>query len=236
MPTRSAPWSPSASIRGRCGRVDGDLMRPLLPQPIGGRRATRARPSRCPRCACRTRASRSRGRTCSRARARRSRASASPLLHRGGRGFLDRLSRGLRASAGARRAAGLPRLPRGRPDDAPVRPAAELERIRDARRRPVRARRGLRRRLPPERAVHDRARRLRPPGHDLQLARHRLPGSTSRCSATATATSPRRATTRPGLYAVLTALGRLDFELIHRLRRLDGLPGPSRTSPRRPRW
>src|SRR4249919_669683 len=29
----------------------------------------------------------------------------------------------------------------------------------------------------------------------------------------------------PGLYAVLTALGRLDFELIHRLRRLDGLPG-----------
>jgi transketolase len=29
----------------------------------------------------------------------------------------------------------------------------------------------------------------------------------------------------PGLYAVLTALGRFDFELIHRLRRLDGLPG-----------
>src|SRR5947208_7925043 len=29
----------------------------------------------------------------------------------------------------------------------------------------------------------------------------------------------------PGLYAVLAALGRLDFELIHRLRRLDGLPG-----------
>src|SRR2546426_6390827 len=29
----------------------------------------------------------------------------------------------------------------------------------------------------------------------------------------------------PGLYAVLTALGRLDFDLIHRLRRLDGLPG-----------
>ena len=29
----------------------------------------------------------------------------------------------------------------------------------------------------------------------------------------------------PGLYAVLTALGRLDFGLIHRLRRLDGLPG-----------
>jgi transketolase len=29
----------------------------------------------------------------------------------------------------------------------------------------------------------------------------------------------------PGLYAVLTALGRLDFELIHMLRRLDGLPG-----------
>ena len=29
----------------------------------------------------------------------------------------------------------------------------------------------------------------------------------------------------PGLYAVLTALGRLDFELIHSLRRLDGLPG-----------
>jgi transketolase len=29
----------------------------------------------------------------------------------------------------------------------------------------------------------------------------------------------------PGLYAVLTALGRLDFDLIHQLRRLDGLPG-----------
>src|SRR5438477_4455180 len=29
----------------------------------------------------------------------------------------------------------------------------------------------------------------------------------------------------PGLYAALTALGRLDFELIHSLRRLNGLPG-----------
>src|SRR3954447_5510319 len=29
----------------------------------------------------------------------------------------------------------------------------------------------------------------------------------------------------PGLYAVLAALGRLDFGLIHELRRLDGLPG-----------
>jgi transketolase len=29
----------------------------------------------------------------------------------------------------------------------------------------------------------------------------------------------------PGLYAVLAALGRLEFESIHRLRRLDGLPG-----------
>ena len=29
----------------------------------------------------------------------------------------------------------------------------------------------------------------------------------------------------PGLYAVLTALGRVDFELIHQLRRLNGLPG-----------
>jgi transketolase len=29
----------------------------------------------------------------------------------------------------------------------------------------------------------------------------------------------------PGVYAVLTALGRLDFELIHQLRRLNGLPG-----------
>jgi transketolase len=29
----------------------------------------------------------------------------------------------------------------------------------------------------------------------------------------------------PGLYAVLAALGRIDFGLIHRLRRLDGLPG-----------
>jgi transketolase len=29
----------------------------------------------------------------------------------------------------------------------------------------------------------------------------------------------------PGLYAVLAALGRLDFDLLHRLRRLDGLPG-----------
>jgi transketolase len=29
----------------------------------------------------------------------------------------------------------------------------------------------------------------------------------------------------PGTYAVLTACGKIDFELIHRLRRLDGLPG-----------
>ncbi len=29
----------------------------------------------------------------------------------------------------------------------------------------------------------------------------------------------------PGLYAVLTGIGRLDFDLIHRLRRMDGLPG-----------
>jgi transketolase len=29
----------------------------------------------------------------------------------------------------------------------------------------------------------------------------------------------------PGLYAVLAALGEIDFELIHQLRRLDGLPG-----------
>jgi transketolase len=29
----------------------------------------------------------------------------------------------------------------------------------------------------------------------------------------------------PGLYAVLAALGKLDFDLIHELRRLDGLPG-----------
>src|SRR5439155_17435348 len=29
----------------------------------------------------------------------------------------------------------------------------------------------------------------------------------------------------PGLYAVLAALGRIEFELIHQLRRLDGLPG-----------
>src|SRR5207244_12773725 len=29
----------------------------------------------------------------------------------------------------------------------------------------------------------------------------------------------------PGLYAVLIALGQVDFELIHRLRRLNGLPG-----------
>jgi transketolase len=29
----------------------------------------------------------------------------------------------------------------------------------------------------------------------------------------------------PGLYAVLAGLGRIDFELIHELRRLDGLPG-----------
>ena len=29
----------------------------------------------------------------------------------------------------------------------------------------------------------------------------------------------------PGLYALLTALGSMDFELVHQLRRLDGLPG-----------
>ena len=39
----------------------------------------------------------------------------------------------------------------------------------------------------------------------------------------------------PGLYAVLAALGRLDFDLIHQLRRLDGLPAIP-TSPPRRRW
>src|SRR5436190_19547994 len=29
----------------------------------------------------------------------------------------------------------------------------------------------------------------------------------------------------PGLYAVLAGLGRIDFDLVHQLRRLDGLPG-----------
>src|SRR3954469_7137138 len=29
----------------------------------------------------------------------------------------------------------------------------------------------------------------------------------------------------PALYAILAALGRIDFDLIHQLRRLDGLPG-----------
>lgn len=36
----------------------------------------------------------------------------------------------------------------------------------------------------------------------------------------------------PALYSVLTAMGKLDFDLIHRLRRLDGLPGhPDVTTP-----
>lgn len=34
----------------------------------------------------------------------------------------------------------------------------------------------------------------------------------------------------PGLYAVLTGLGKLDLDLIHRLRRVDGLPGHPDTS------
>ncbi len=36
----------------------------------------------------------------------------------------------------------------------------------------------------------------------------------------------------PGLYAILTALGEMDFELIHKFRRLGGLPGhPDRHTP-----
>ena len=34
----------------------------------------------------------------------------------------------------------------------------------------------------------------------------------------------------PALYAMLIALGRLDFELLHRLRRLNGLPGQAALS------
>ena len=59
--------------------------------------------------------------------------------------------------------------------DAPLRPRGRARSHPHARRRPVRARRRLRGRVQAERALHDRARRLRPPGHDLQLpGRHLL--------------------------------------------------------------
>ena len=51
------------------------------------------------------------------------------------------------------------------------------------------------------------------------------PGCTSRCSATGDRYFSSKGHDVPGLYAVLTALGKLDFDLIHQLRRLDGLPG-----------
>ena len=81
--------------------------------------------------------------------------------------------------------------------------STELERHPHARRRPGRARGGVRRRLPDQRALHDRARRLGPHRHELQLHRHRRLAAPRGARARATATSPPRATTRPALYAVL---------------------------------
>ena len=52
---------------------------------------------------------------------------------------------------------------------------------------------------------------------ELRLADEHEPRST--------ATSAPRATTCPALYAILIGLGRLPFESIDTLRRLDGLPG-----------
>ena len=111
-------------------------------------------------------------------------------------------------------------------DAAPVRTGARVRTPTRARRRSRRAGSRLRRRLPAERALHDRAGRLRPPRHDASARSTSSPGCTSRCSATGDRYFSSKGHDAPGLYAVLAALGKLDFELIHQLRRLDGLPGP----------
>ncbi len=97
--------------------------------------------------------------------------------------------------------------------------------MRGARGRTRRARGGLRRRLPAQRPLHDR----RGPGPGTSApasaAWTSSPGCTSRCWATDDRYFSSKGHDAPGLYAVLIGLGRLDFELIHGLRRLGGLPG-----------
>ena len=80
----------------------------------------------------------------------------------------------------------------------------------------------------------DHGGRLGPHRHVVQRRSTSSPGCTSRCSRATTSASPPRATTRPPSTPCWPASGKLDFELLHRLRRLDGLPGPPR-HPRRAR-
>ena len=75
------------------------------------------------------------------------------------------------------------RLPVGSPSDAPVRPGRGVRAPALARRRARRAGGRVRRRLPAERAVHDRARGLRPPRERRSARSTSSPGCTSRCSA-----------------------------------------------------
>ena len=116
-------------------------------------------------------------------------------------------------------------------------PVAELDAgARAALRRPRRRAAAFADALPHQRALHDRARRLRPHRHAASAASTSSPGCTceDRLRRRTTSSSRPRATTRPALYAVLIgARACSTFELHPQLRRLDGLPGPSATSARR---
>ena len=94
-----------------------------------------------------------------------------------------------------------------------------------------RARRAARRRLPPEHALHDHAGRLRPHRIELQLDRSdhvavdRGARRHQQRRAGADIYFSSKGHDAPALYSLLIALGKLDFDLLHKLRRLGGLPG-----------
>ncbi len=104
--------------------------------------------------------------------------------------------------------------------------------VRERRQRSDRARGAGGGPVPHQHAVHDHAGRLGPHRLELQLDRHHhVAVDRGRCTIpTATAKTPtsisrRRATTSPALYSLLIAIEKLGFDLLPKLRQLNGLPG-----------
>ena len=202
---------------GKMWTLDGELMRPLLPQPDDGvptystpdeGAAARLRAELEPgdRLVARPRAARvprspASGSPRSSPRAPRASRSTTPTTSSGPSAWLQSGTQ-LRRCPGRSAADG----PRGAPASATSLRYVPLARARahpGARRRPGRAGGRVRRRLPAERPVHDRAGRLGPSRARPSARSTSSRGCTWRCWARATATSRRRATTSPGLYAVL---------------------------------
>ena len=222
-PTRCARSSRCASTRGRCGASHGELMRAAA-RAGAGRGADPLAPDRrrCRRSTSRTPRSRSRGRGCVGATATIAGTARRALLPRGPRGALDRLPRRLRARRGARRGATRRCCPRG--GDASWRPPPSPPTLTD----PARLRAAGRARAHPRGSTTPSSapRRSPTPAASTRCTMHLrapAPGTSARASASLDilgwlhlevlrrgddrAASPPRATTRPRVYAVLSASG-----------------------------